>query len=104
MLLVPRAGVEPARPFGQRILSPQRLPFRHPGTLSVTRILASLFRFPLIINTVTLTRAAWKMQDWSMQVFCSNSTTWPIASINFTRPLSIEPRVTERQISYSFYM
>ena len=26
------AGVEPARPFGQRILSPQRLPFRHPGT------------------------------------------------------------------------
>ncbi len=30
--VVPRAGVEPARPFGQRILSPQRLPFRHPGT------------------------------------------------------------------------
>ena len=29
--MVPRAGVEPARPFGQRILSPQRLPFRHPG-------------------------------------------------------------------------
>src|SRR4029453_17178052 len=27
--LVPRAGIEPARPFGQRILSPQRLPFRH---------------------------------------------------------------------------
>ena len=33
--MVPRAGVEPARPFGQRILSPQRLPFRHPGMLSV---------------------------------------------------------------------
>ena len=31
--MVPRAGVEPARPFGQRILSPQRLPFRHPGTV-----------------------------------------------------------------------
>ncbi len=31
--VVPRAGVEPARPYGQRILSPQRLPFRHPGTL-----------------------------------------------------------------------
>ena len=30
--MVPRAGVEPARPYGQRILSPQRLPFRHPGT------------------------------------------------------------------------
>ena len=32
LVVVPRAGVEPARPFGQRILSPQRLPFRHPGT------------------------------------------------------------------------
>ena len=32
--MVPRAGVEPARPCGQRILSPQRLPFRHPGTRS----------------------------------------------------------------------
>ena len=43
--MVPRAGVEPARPFGQRILSPQRLPFRHPGMLSVTLILLSLFAF-----------------------------------------------------------
>src|ERR1044072_1863553 len=42
--LVPRAGVEPARPFGQRILSPQRLPFRHPGVLSVTRFYQA---FPL---------------------------------------------------------
>jgi hypothetical protein len=25
-------GVEPTRPFGQRILSPSRLPFRHPGS------------------------------------------------------------------------
>ena len=44
--MVPRAGVEPARPFGQRILSPQRLPFRHPGMLSVTPILPSLWSFP----------------------------------------------------------
>jgi hypothetical protein len=29
--LVPGAGIEPARPFGQGILSPLRLPFRHPG-------------------------------------------------------------------------
>ena len=29
--LVPGEGFEPSRPFGQRILSPQRLPFRHPG-------------------------------------------------------------------------
>ena len=44
--MVPRAGVEPARPFGQRILSPQRLPFRHPGmssvTLNIARISVSL--------------------------------------------------------------
>ena len=40
--MVPRAGVEPARPFGQRILSPQRLPFRHPGKLSVSLIVPSL--------------------------------------------------------------
>lgn len=31
--LVPRAGLEPARSYDQRILSPQRLPFRHPGKL-----------------------------------------------------------------------
>ena len=30
--VVPRVGVEPTRPFRQRILSPSRLPFRHPGT------------------------------------------------------------------------
>lgn len=28
---VPGAGVEPARPFGQMVLSHPRLPFRHPG-------------------------------------------------------------------------
>lgn len=28
---VPGVGLEPTRPFGQRILSPPRLPFRHPG-------------------------------------------------------------------------
>ena len=43
MLLVPRAGVEPARPFGQRILSPQRLPFRHPGTNSENSMLRDDF-------------------------------------------------------------
>ena len=30
-LAVPGAGLEPARPFGQRLLRPPRLPFRHPG-------------------------------------------------------------------------
>ena len=28
---MPEAGIEPAWPFGQGILSPPRLPFRHPG-------------------------------------------------------------------------
>ena len=30
-MLVPEVGVEPTRPFRQRILSPSRLPFRHSG-------------------------------------------------------------------------
>ena len=30
--MVPKAGLEPARPRGQWILSPQRLPFHHFGT------------------------------------------------------------------------
>ena len=30
-LIIPMAGLEPARPYGQRILSPPRLPFRHTG-------------------------------------------------------------------------
>jgi hypothetical protein len=47
--MVPRAGVEPARPFGQRILSPQRLPFRHPGMLPVTRILPRLCSIVLVV-------------------------------------------------------
>ena len=46
--MVPRAGVEPARPFGQRILSPQRLPFRHPGMLSVTLMYQA---FPLFVKS-----------------------------------------------------
>ena len=29
--MVPGAGVEPTRPLSLRILSPMRLPFRHPG-------------------------------------------------------------------------
>ena len=33
--MVPGAGFEPARPFGQWILSPPRLPFRHPGHLDL---------------------------------------------------------------------
>ena len=32
--MVPKTGLEPVRPHGQRILSPLRLPFRHSGMLS----------------------------------------------------------------------
>jgi hypothetical protein len=31
ILKVPEAGLEPASPFGRRILSPLRIPFRHSG-------------------------------------------------------------------------
>lgn len=31
LILMPRAGLEPARPFDPRILSPVCLPFHHPG-------------------------------------------------------------------------
>ena len=41
--MVPRAGVEPARPFGQRILSPQRLPFRHPGICQLSLAFLEVF-------------------------------------------------------------
>ena len=30
--MVPEVGFEPTRPYGQGILSPQRLPFRHSGS------------------------------------------------------------------------
>ena len=31
--LVPGEGLEPTQPLSQRILSPPRLPFRHPGII-----------------------------------------------------------------------
>ena len=34
---VPEEGLEPSRHYWQRILSPQRLPFRHSGTGSLHR-------------------------------------------------------------------
>ena len=43
--LVPGAGLEPARLFRQRILSPVRLPFRHPGKVrSATQTVDPLSR------------------------------------------------------------
>ena len=76
--MVPRAGVEPARPFGQRILSPPRLPFRHPGMLSVIRFLAS-FRTLLIINTVTL--ITWCVEDAGLRFQIFRQSQPPIAPI-----------------------
>ena len=48
--LVPGAGFEPARPFGQWILSPPRLPFRHPGQSGRSLIPATP---PPVRSTVT---------------------------------------------------
>jgi large subunit ribosomal protein L33 len=55
--MVPRVGLEPTRYCYQRILSPLRLPFRHPGTgksisaqLSVVRRLSLAIRFNLCHN------------------------------------------------------
>jgi hypothetical protein len=39
---VPRAGLEPARPHGQQILSLARLPFRHPGSVPAQDLERSL--------------------------------------------------------------
>jgi len=46
MILVPGAGLEPARPYGQGILSPQRLPFRHPGDTSHFDLRLPVFDWP----------------------------------------------------------
>ncbi len=50
--LVPGVGLEPTRPFGQRILSPPRLPFRHPGQ-SGTLLRSSTYPEPMSDSTNT---------------------------------------------------
>jgi hypothetical protein len=46
--MVPGAGLEPARPYGQGILSPKRLPFRHPGA----RLRSSLAVTGMSVNSL----------------------------------------------------
>ena len=48
--MVPGAGLEPARPYGQGILSPKRLPFRHPGA----RLRPSLAVTGLSVNSLLI--------------------------------------------------
>jgi hypothetical protein len=48
--MVPGAGLEPARPYGQGILSPKRLPFRHPGV----RLRPSLAVTGLSVNSLLI--------------------------------------------------
>src|SRR6476660_9470514 len=50
-VMVPRAGVEPARPYGQRILSPQRLPFRHPGIVDKSHVLKYYYALFLSVTS-----------------------------------------------------
>jgi hypothetical protein len=42
--LVGGEGIEPSRPFGHRILSPKRLPFRHPPTSAAATVLSEMQR------------------------------------------------------------
>ena len=62
---VPGAGVEPARPFGQRILSPLRLPFRHPGGIMLVQPLPSrsTFKEPFPTFRCSEIRAVLKMHQ-----------------------------------------
>jgi hypothetical protein len=43
-MLVRTAGIEPARPYGQKILSLQRLPFRHVRIASDHALAAEMFK------------------------------------------------------------
>ena len=45
-VLVPGAGIEPALPIGKGILSPLRLPFRHPGPGRTSRFLPVFLQAP----------------------------------------------------------
>ena len=56
---MPGAGLEPARLFSQGILSPKRLPFRHPGaTFAVTVSGRALSVNPLAAREMSLARRA----------------------------------------------
>ena len=79
--MVPRAGVEPARPFGQRILSPQRLPFRHPGMLSVTLTIPKNFLISLSHQNRDANVAEPKMSHRSIRLSLELDS---IGSINFS--------------------
>ena len=48
--VVPRAGVEPARPCGHYALNVARLPFRHLGNLNPILIDASATKSPLSLG------------------------------------------------------
>ena len=64
MILVPGVGFEPTNPFGSRILSPLRKPFRHPGittkltyhlSLSLRQRLKNMIKIKMIITMMTNT-------------------------------------------------
>jgi hypothetical protein len=56
-LFVPGGGLEPPRAFTQRILSPPRLPFRHPGIGDEDRF-AGCFVSPDVADNVGLPRSS----------------------------------------------
>lgn len=53
--MVPGAGFEPARPYGQWILNPSCLPFHHPGQ-AVTPYPGGMRRLILVAAAVALVR------------------------------------------------
>ena len=54
--LVPGAGIEPARPEGHRILSPERLPVPPPRPGELSHVAPTHLRHDQIAPTITLRR------------------------------------------------
>ena len=79
---VPGAGFEPARPFGQWILSPPRLPFRHPG-------LQDLYAY----------EARPTQQEPSIDRTAASRTTRSEAKVEKCKPVTVEKGI--RQIGPS---
>ena len=83
---VPGAGFEPARPFGQWILSPPRLPFRHPG--------------PAWAELDVVTSRQWTRPDAGPVTRCQASQPFKANpeehGIRPIRPRRVEDRVSSR--------
>ena len=66
--MVPGAGLEPARPYGQGILNPQCLPFHHPGVVNSQASERNIFLQGLIKAKLALSLASAKKRLLSRQM------------------------------------